>query len=278
MNNMTRCSNVLRLVCLGALGCWVYLILNSSVVAGVPAAGIWCDREDEHGFTALHEEALVRSLRRITGIEDLCFTPEGALSVGELSAATAGSSVARQILWCALGSGNLFLLEDHSASPTVNFGQLDEGTNYEDLVSRRQLEIWRVRLDFHDFNEMVASSEVRATFDPGFTMLHELLHGLGYKDAFTENEVGACEELLNQARAELNLPLRDRYFGESVRLASHQLTVRLRFRHEIKLRDQSGPAERSSRRLHYLYFLVPYGPGTPPPHKGVIMPNTRFLP
>ncbi|HKX26805.1 MAG TPA: hypothetical protein VJ302_03845 [Blastocatellia bacterium] len=278
MNHMTRCGNVLRSVCLGALGGWVYLMLNLSVGAGVPAAGIRCDREAERGFSALHEAALVRSLRRITGIEELCFTPEGVLSVGSLSSATAGSSVARQILWCALGSGKLFMIEDHSESPTVNFGQLDEGTNYEDLISQRQLEIWRVRLDFHDFNEMVASDEVRATFDPGFTMLHELLHGLGYKDALTENEVGACEELLNQARAELNLPLRDRYFGESVRLASHQLTVRLRFRHEIKLRDQSGPAERPSRRLQYLYFLVPYGAGAPPSHKGVIMPNSRFLP
>jgi hypothetical protein len=43
-------------------------------------------------------------------------------------------------------------------------------------------------------------------------MLHELLHGLGYDDGSREEEIGQCEEMVNQARSELGLPLRDQYF------------------------------------------------------------------
>jgi hypothetical protein len=109
-----------------------------------------------------------------------------------------------------------------------------------------------VRLDFEDFREMEASREVRDSFDAGFTMLHELLHGLGYKDAARVDELGECEETLNLARAELWLPLRDQYFGDELRVARQFISVRLRFR-SYNSRVSAGPAR---ERTQYLFFMV----------------------
>src|SRR5215475_15344543 len=99
---------------------------------------------------------------------------------------------------------------------------------------------------------MRASREVQASFDVGFTTLHELLHGLGFKDATKTDELGACEERLNQSRAELDLPMRDQYFGDTLRLARHFVSVRLRFRNnapQISTRPARG-------RTQYLFFVV----------------------
>ena len=109
-----------------------------------------------------------------------------------------------------------------------------------------------MRLDFNDFREMEASREVRDSFDAGFTTLHELLHGLGCKDATSVDELGECEETLNRARAELGLPLRDQYFGDELRMARQFVTVRLRFRSD-KARSS---AVHSRARIQYLFFLV----------------------
>jgi hypothetical protein len=129
--------------------------------------------------------------------------------------------------------------------------------------------VWRLRLDFSDFREMQAPREVRASFDVGFTMLHELSHGLGYKDAASLDELGECEKLINRARTELNLPLRDQYFGDTLPLSRSFVSIRLRFR-------RGAPAPGAARgRAQYLFFIVtpdrdasgpagPLGPISPP--------------
>ena len=99
---------------------------------------------------------------------------------------------------------------------------------------------------------MRASREVQASFDVGFTTLHELLHGLGYKDATKVDELGECEETLNRSRAELDLPMRDQYFGDALRLARHFVSVRLRFRSD----QPRVPATPVRRRTQYLFFTV----------------------
>ena len=99
---------------------------------------------------------------------------------------------------------------------------------------------------------MQASREVQASFDVGFTTLHELLHGLGYKDATKVDELGECEERLNRSREELGLPTRDQYFGDALRLAQHFVSVRLRFRSNaprISTRPTLG-------RTQYLFFML----------------------
>jgi hypothetical protein len=241
------------------LGCLLLPVGGAAATVEMPfSAGIWCNREKEHKISAAHEDELVRSLRRITGLKKLSFTEDGSLWLGEITEIESGSSTARQIIFAALGSGKTFIIEDHSRSRSVIFGQMDEGTDFEDIVSRRKQDIWRLRIDFEDFHEIEAPADVRDSFDAGFTVLHELLHGLGYKDGTTKEELGALEGLINQARAELGLPLRDLYFGEPIRITSQISTVRLRFR------KQNNPVadsqqRRTSQRMDYLYFLLPAG-------------------
>ncbi len=212
--------------------------------------GVWLSGEGEYKPAAARIEELTRSLRRITGFGELHFAKDGSLALG--GAQSGGSATGRWILSRALSSGSVFVIEDHSGSPSVNFGQLNEGLRYEDAMTGLRLTVWRVRLDFGDFREMQAPREVRDSFDAGFTLLHELLHGLGYKDGASADELGECEETLNRARAELGLPLRDRYFGDELRMARHFVCVRLRFRSD-KSHPFAGPAR---ARSQYLFFMI----------------------
>jgi hypothetical protein len=241
------------------LGCLLMPVGGAAATVEISfAAGIWCNREKEHKVSDAHEDELVRSLRRITGLKGLSFAEDGSLSLGEITEVESGSSTARQIIFSALKSGKTFIIEDHSRSQSVIFGQMDEGTDFEDIVSRRKQDIWRLRIDFEDFHEIDASADVRNSFDAGFTVLHELLHGLGYKDGNTKDELGALEGLVNEARAELGLPQRDLYFGEPIRITAQISTVRLRFRKQNNQIAESQ-RQRTSRRMDYLYFLLPAG-------------------
>jgi hypothetical protein len=220
------------------------------------APGVWLSG-DEYKPTGAHVEELERSLRRISGFSELHFADDGSLALGTAqSAQSRGSAAVREILSRSLGAGLVFIIEDHSGSPLVNFGQLNEGLRYEDAITGLRLMVWRVRLDFDDFREMQASREVRDSFDAGFTILHELLHGLGYKDAASDDELGECEETLNQAREELALPLREQYFGDELRMARHFVSVRLRFRSR-KTQSSAGSVR---TRIQYLFFMVQSSP------------------
>jgi hypothetical protein len=213
-------------------------------------AGVRAERVANHALGREHELRLVRSLRRITGCSGLQFALDGALCLGESTKASFGSSEARRMLTRVMCSGTNFLIEDHSGSASVVFGQAEREQIHE-VQQRRRTELWRLRLDFEDFLEMEAPADVRASFDEGFTLLHELLHGLGYVDASGKDELGPCEELLNVVRGELGLPLRDQYFGDAWRVTDNLASVRLRF-NELK---RSGSRIRSKSR--YLFFLLP---------------------
>lgn len=233
------------------------ILLISAAAAANPARlpGIWLSKEKGHALPQAHEDQLVEDLRRITGLPELSFDCDGKLQLGDVASAKDGATSARQMLFCALGSGEVFIIEDYCGSSSVTFGQMDEGTHYEDPRAQCQLMIWRVRLDFDDFRHMQASPELRETFNAGFTMFHELLHGLGYRDANSTEEIGDCERMVNQVRAELGLPLRDQYFAEQLRVTPKLSTVRLRFR----LADtKKSLLNRQTRgRSQYVFFVLP---------------------
>jgi hypothetical protein len=255
------------------LGCLLLPVQSSPAIAEMPyAAGIWCNREKGNKVSDAHEDQLVRSLRRITGFKGLRFAEDGSLALGAGAGVESGSAIARQIIFCALGSGKTFIIEDHSGSRSVIFGQMDEGTDFEDIVTRQRLDIWRLRIDFEDFRDVDAPQEVRESFDVGFTVLHELLHGLGYKDATSKEQLGALEGLVNQARAELGLPQRDHYFGEPLQITPQIATVRLRFRKGSKP-GRGGQQKRAAQRLDYLFFLLPAGYWTVQGRNGMIWFN-----
>jgi hypothetical protein len=213
------------------------------------ASGVWCERRSEYAITKEHEWRLALSLRRITGYTDLQFASDGSLSLGDSSAAIGGSAEARRILMTAVDSKSLFVIEDFSGSRSVTFGQAAPEQLYQ-ARDRSTSQIWRLRLDFDDFQQMEAPSDVRASFDEGFTLFHELLHGLGHKDASRFRELGACEEIVNRVRSELGLPLRDQYLGETWRITETLRSIRLRFRSHPRNGD---PSRRETR---YLFFLL----------------------
>ena len=228
------------------------IVMNSGSVAfaweSQWKSGVWCERISEYALANEHETRLVASLRRISGYSGLEFDPEGSLCLGDTSV-VGGSQEARQILASALISQSRFVIEDFSGSGGVAFGQAAPEIIYEDQNGKRS-KLWRLRLDFSDFEEMKACSEVRSTFDEGFTLLHELLHGLGYEDPKGHSELGDCEQRVNLVRSELGLPLRERYFGDTWRIADRLTSVRLRFK------SRRGTERGESFESRYLFFIV----------------------
>lgn len=213
------------------------------------STGIRCERSSIHAMTKSHEIRLAQSLRRVTGFGSLDFASDGSLTFGNVSSVEGGSAEARRMLIRALCLGPSFVIEDYSGSGSVNFGQALPEQVYEPR-ERTSSQLWRVRLDFDDFQRIEAAADVRAAFDEGFTLLHELLHGLGYEDAVREWELGACEEIVNRMRIEIGLPLRERYFGEAWRMTEKLTSVRLRFRRP----PQVGSSDRA--KSSYLFFLL----------------------
>ncbi|MEP7272881.1 MAG: hypothetical protein ABI882_15375 [Acidobacteriota bacterium] len=212
--------------------------------------GIWNSRVPEWTFAPSEHQRLVESLRRITGLKQLGFNLDGSLVMGEMATPEGGSRLARAMLTFALESGAVFIIEDHSGSASVQFGQLDQGTNYQNNITGWRAVIWRVRIDPTDFRQIHAPRSVKASFDEGFTVMHEILHGLGYDDPREPGAVGECEELLNEVRLELGLPLRAEYFGTFFPIASGLATIRLRFQRK------TDDLRRTRWRDDYLFFTV----------------------
>lgn len=222
-------------------------VAAESEIMSIKGAGIWRSNKARFRMSQANADLLIENLRQITGLCELHFKETGQLQLGTVSQTNSGSATARHILQRAVDSGFVFFVEDHSESASVQFGQMDEGTIYEDEMNNRRFLIWRIRLDFSDFRKVQAPREVRHSFNVGFTFLHELLHGLGHRDANHILEIGECEEIVNRARAELHLPTRDQYFAAQIKITGHHYTVRLRFRDQTQQKNQ------------YLFFLIPRG-------------------
>ena len=235
------------------------LVLNDcrAMALDTPATnpGIWWERRSSNAISGRHEQQLISSLVRITGFCDLHFARDGELSLGDTSHVMGGAAVARHILLTVLSSHDAFVIEDCSGSDDINFGQVVVGTVFQNAGMR--INIWRVQIDFNDFRHVQAPPEVRASFDEGFILLHELLHGIGYADASGREEIGQCEETVNQARSELGLPLRDHYFVAPRRVTDTLASARIRFR------SQAGGTIPSREELHYLYFVMKTESGYP---------------
>ena len=219
-------------------------------------AGIWCERRSSKALSCRHEQRLVLSLARITGFCDLHFAADGEISLGDTSQVVGGAAAARQVLLTVVSSHEAFVIEDCSGSDDVNFGQVRQELVFENPDGTR-IGVWRVRIDFNDFRNVQAPAEVRASFDEGFILLHELLHGLGYSDASRGEEIGQCEEIVNEARRELGLPLRDQYFVAPVRVTDTLASARIRFR------SLAAATISSKQEMHYLYFVMKTESGYP---------------
>lgn len=217
--------------------------------------GIWLSQEPGRECNADCQAQLIESLRRLTGWQQMGFTATGWLEIGNRTVVETGqasSPSARVVLTRAQQGQHVFIVEAHTGSPDVSFGQLDEGLVYEDSLRHLRLKIWRLRLDLADFKRIAAPARVLAAFDPGFVFLHELLHGLGYPDPERFGEVGPCETQVNQMRTEMDLPLRTQYFATSYQLNQQAITVRLGFQ---ETPHPSGAGKQTKPREYQLIFL-----------------------
>ncbi len=223
------------------------IVLAGALALAAPSTGIRCERASPHAVSKAHERELVESLRSVTGDAELAFGADGALALAPDAPAAGGSETARSILRAAQRPDMEFVIEDHSRSRAIAFGEIDEGTIVSANPAGAGRLIWRVRINFDDFRGILAHRALRRAFDPGFVLLHELLHGMGYADSTRPGEIGAVEELLNRVRGELGLPLRDEYFAAATQVCTGVLGVRLRFR------NAGAPPGRGS---DYLVFLM----------------------
>lgn len=222
--------------------------------------GIWLSQEPGRECNAACQAQLIESLRRLTGWQQLGFTSTGWLEIGNravLETAQASSPSAREVLTRAQQGPHVFIVEAHTASPDVSFGQLDEGLIYEDSLRHLRLKIWRLRVDLADFKRIAAPARVLAAFDPGFVFLHEVLHGLGYPDPERFGELGACEAQVNQMRIELDLPLRTQYFATSYQLNQQAITVRLGFQEAPCAATLSGDFGKPEKPRQYQLIFLP---------------------
>ncbi|MBI1760489.1 MAG: hypothetical protein HYR56_03540 [Acidobacteria bacterium] len=222
--------------------------------------GIWLSQEPGRACNTECQARLLASLRRLTGWQQMSFTATGWLEIGNcapVEAPQAGSPSARAVLTRVQQSQHVFIVEAHTGSPEVSFGQLDEGMVFEDDLRHLRLKIWRLRLDLADFKRIAAPARVLAAFDPGFVFLHELLHGLGYADPERFGEVGACEAQVNQMRAELGLPLRTQYFATSHQLNQLAVTVRLGFQEAPRPARLPGDSGKAAKLRQYQLIFMP---------------------
>lgn len=209
--------------------------------------------------------ALEASLRQKTGYRDLRFDEAGFLTLGDAESVAGGSPAARELIRAVVNSHNCFELESHDRSPQIVFASLGTSTIYESRASGARIEVRPVQLDFYDFRCLQGSKEVLAAFDPGFALLHELVHGvLHLHDALDDSSgVGECEDYINRIRRELGLPERQTYIARS-RQVIYFPAVYTRLA-ELVFARAAGPEERGKVENQYLSWELQRVGATPRP-------------
>ncbi len=156
---------------------------------------------------------LAESLRQKTGWRELQFDDAGFLVLGDRTRLAGGSATARELLAATVDGAKAFELEAHNHAAALAFACITVGTVHYRHQTNTRLEVQQLQLDFADFVELRGDHEVRAAFDVGFAVLHELSHGvLGLHDVGgASTELGACDAVINQMRRELALPERQGY-------------------------------------------------------------------
>ena len=157
---------------------------------------------------------LQTSLREKSGFAELHFDEQGALKLGNRQHLEGGSPTVRALLIAAVESANRYELESYEHSPELAFARIRSGETLGNVRTGQRVNIFHLQLDFSDFKWLIGSREVRASFDPGMIVMHELIHGvLGLKDPIGQlRQIGDCDTRVNQMRRELNLPERLFYY------------------------------------------------------------------
>ncbi len=158
---------------------------------------------------------LLSSLREKTGFAELHFDDADYLEIGNKENYVGGSNAARKLLLSALEGKILFKLEHHDRSEKVNFARLAESTIFRNMITKQEIEVRPLVIDFFDYDHLMGDRDVRHSFDQGMNVLHELVHGVyNLRDAVEDpNELGECENFVNTIRHDLGLPERQYYMA-----------------------------------------------------------------
>jgi hypothetical protein len=199
-------------------------------------------------------QSLLKDLKFCTGLQDLSLDDDGHFSTIERTRVTGGSAGARRLLIRAIESTDSFILESANHSPLVAFAEIEPTDTYVDAQNRKHT-VFRLRLDFADFNKLRGPEKVITAFGPAIVMLHELGHGVLKlnDDVSREDRLGGCERHVNSIRRELRLPERESYMPRGWRGVSPGET------HEsLQAEFSFSMIEESSRKQKkfYLAFAV----------------------
>lgn len=167
---------------------------------------------------------VLAQLQQKTGFTTLRFDAAGFLTLDDPTQFVGGSATARALVLTALQGPTQLVLENHSYSAQVAFASISENLVYLNMSTKARCEHRSIQIDFPDFNKLMGEKEVRASFDLGIVLLHELVHGaLNLKDDVGEwEELGECERHTNTIRKELGLPERQQYIARSRSVQSPQ--------------------------------------------------------
>jgi hypothetical protein len=236
-----------------------FLYALSSIVSAAtdaqyrPQAGLR-NSDGSRRLSGLQAQRALESLRHKTGFMEMRFDESGFLTLGDRTRFVGASATARELLIATVDGRVAIELESHDRSPHVAFARIIEGTVYIHVQAKARIESLRVQLDFSDFAELRGEREVIAAFDPGFAILHELVHGVyGLRDGVGEApKLGECDELVNRMRRELNLPERQGYTASAQAVLS--VTAGVRSRAELVFARERRESGRARTERFYLYW------------------------
>ncbi|MDQ3473641.1 MAG: hypothetical protein M3447_07890 [Acidobacteriota bacterium] len=153
-------------------------------------------------------EELAARLRKISGWPDLRFDDTGILRPGRRNF-VGGSRSARELLTKVMLGTSAVVLEDASRNSDVVFMRAVPGQ----WKTTNGPPAFVIQIDFVDFEQVTGDEPALEAFDTGWALLHELDHiAHNSLDATAFDEIGECEQRVNQMRLECNLPQRVDYF------------------------------------------------------------------
>ena len=185
------------------------LVMVCLAVFAVPAFAETTNVVIRDNVPIAKRDELIRTLRSITGFQNLRFDAQGGLQLG--ANYDKGSTIARALLSRAVSGDKVVVIEDASGRADVAFCRVVPGRWRTDRDTK--VSAFVVLVDFSDFRKIVGDDEARAAFDVGWGFLHELDHVVSDStDAEEQGKLGECEKHINEMRLEVGLPVRVDYF------------------------------------------------------------------
>jgi hypothetical protein len=171
----TLLSLVARTFC---LCCIVLLIGDTRSGSGNPrnkidgsssnrSGGVFARLDGREGISVERRQHLERKLRQISGLPDLHFEHDGVLSL-KTASTSSGSKSARALLEKAVQGDSLIFIEDTSRRPDVIFARVSTSRK-----APHRSQIYRVQIDFVDFEFLMGDRPALKAFDVGCALLHE---------------------------------------------------------------------------------------------------------